>query len=362
MGLAGVRLQAKKFESALTVMQEIRPRVEQVFEDDHLKLISFWTLLSYALEKSGRTNEALAIYEQCYAMGPENWPYDAMYAHGLMFQLYLANEQTEQALAIVPALLETSRIKDSKTALKWLRPVANNLLKHSLTEAAVPVLEEVLRREEEIQKGGDSFPKLEVQLLGVDLKPSVVTPILAESLANRRAELLDAYLSTNRLADANACVLSWIKPESKLEARSLQAALRVSHAFMKSGQVDDAKSLLSSLEQAARKGVTSQSEPFLRLAMADDVRQLALYGDIASQYLELSDLANAERLSRECVTQYESLEQSGRFLLPTQTKQAKNCLGRALLEQSKYDEAEPLLLASLLSEEELSYAAEAIYE
>ena len=330
VGLAGVRLQAKKFESAITVMEEIRPRVEQVFEDDHLKLISFWTLLSYALEKSGRTNEALAIYEQCYAMGPENWPYDAMYAHGLMFQLYLANEQTEQALAIVPALLETSRIKDSKTALKWLRPVANNLLKHSLTEAAVPVLEEVLRREEEIQKGGDSFPKLEMQLLGVDLKPSVVTPILAESLANRRAELLDAYLITNRLADANACVLSWIKPESKLEARSLQAALRVSHAFMKSGQVDDAKSLLSSLEQAARKGVTSQSEPFLRLAMADDVRQLALYGDIASQYLELSDLANAERLSRECVTQYASLEQSGRFLLPTQTKQAKNCLGRAV--------------------------------
>ena len=379
--LAGERLSAKRFGSALSLMEDIRPRIEQDFKDHHLKLIRFWILLagtrceakkfdsavslledvrlryandtvervwlnrplSYALEKSGRINESLAIYEQYYAAGPDRWPFDSLNAHFDMIRLYMATDQPTKALPIIPALLETSRAKDRKTALERLRSIAKNLLKNSQTEAAVPVLEEVLRREEEFQKDEKSKAEQIVQSIFV---------------AENHEQLLDAYLTLNCLENANSCVLGWIEPEGKLEARSLLAALRVSAAFIKSGQVEDAKSLLSSLEHATRNGVTSQSEPWIRLVMADDVRQLALFGDIACQHLELGDMASAERLSRECVTQYASLERSGRILLPIQTNQAKYCLGRVLLEQSKYDEAEPLLLASLFSEEELSDGAD----
>ncbi len=125
----------------------------------------------------------------------------------------------------------------------------------------------------------------------------------------------DAYLTTNHLADAKSRLSSWLASEEIADALVLQAALRVSNALMKSSHTDDAKRLLVSVEQATRKGIASLRLPLTqRMLMADDVRQLALYGDIAMQHLELADWGNAERLSRECLTQYKILEEKGRFL------------------------------------------------
>ncbi len=167
-------------------------------------------------------------------------------------------------------------------------------------------------------------------------------------------QLLEAYLATNRLGDAASSLSNWLSSKEIVDVLLLQEALRVSNGLAKSSKIDDAKRLLVLIEQATRNGISSQRLPLMqRMFMADDVRQLALYGDIAMQHLDLADWSNAERLSRECLTQYKSLEESGRFLLPAQTKQANYCLGRVLLEQGKFEEAEPLLLESQLSEQEL---------
>jgi len=353
-------LQKLDFPNAVVAYSELQPRWEKVYADNTKERIRINWQLAFALEKSGRIKEALPAYEQYYAAGPENWPYDAMDAHNKMVLLYLTTDQPTQALAILPALLETSRAKNSNNRAYGLKQVADALIKNSQTAAAVPVLEEALRRlETEIQKFSDPISGQEMKLLGFDVKSTVAPVASAIFLATYREQLTDAYLTTNRLADAKSRALSWIEPEEKPDARLLKAALRISKAFINSSQFDNAKSLLLSLEQAARRGVSVQSVPPLeRLAMQADVMQLAMYCEIAGQYLELGDMDNAARLLRESVTEYTRLEQRGRFIMPTQVKQAKYYLGRVLLEQSKYDEAESLLLASLLSEEEFSDGAD----
>lgn len=348
MKLASAKIAAKKHVSALSIMEEIRPRYEKMFAKDPRKLTTFWTLLSYAMAESGRLDEAVTVYEQCYAMGTANLIYDATQAHHRMIWLYMANNQLERALTIMPSLLESLRDKDNKTTLSLLSPIADRLLKQSQTEAAICVLEEVLRREENNEGG-----------VAVGATTTPLTPSIA--VTKRREQLLNAYLTTDHIADATSRLLSWLNNEEKKhDARLLQAGLRIADALMISSQNDDAKRVLASIEQATRKGVSSQSLDLVqRMFVADDVRQLTLYADIAGRCLELGDWANAERLSQECVTQYTRLTQSGRLFSPMYTSQAQRNLGLALLEQGKYKDAEPALLASLEVNGESTIGAEA---
>ncbi len=69
VALAGNKYEARQYASAIRSWRVCRPRFEQVFANDKRSLTSFWTPMSYYLELSGRLDEALAIYEQCYAMG-----------------------------------------------------------------------------------------------------------------------------------------------------------------------------------------------------------------------------------------------------------------------------------------------------
>jgi hypothetical protein len=72
----------------------------------------------------------------------------------------------------------------------------------------------------------------------------------------------------------------------------------------------------------------ADSEPVLyKLVMPNDVKQISLFCEIGSQYLALREYATAERLCRECVSEYTRLEQNGRVLLPTLKKQAQYTLG-----------------------------------
>jgi tetratricopeptide (TPR) repeat protein len=215
-------------------------------------------------------------------------------------------------------------------------------------QGALPLLEkEVLIRTESLQRGKDNVP------------PSPLTPVEKRHLDRVRQQLLDAYVATRRFPDASAKLSVWLASEPIADVLLLKSSLPIVNELTKSKHNDDAMRLLEVIEQSARKGVSSERLPKLQqFLFRDDITQLGIYGEIAMQYLELADWANAQRLARECMEQYTLLEQSGRFLLPNQTKQAKYCLGRVLLEQGKFDEAEPMLLESLLSEQELSDGAD----
>ncbi len=227
--------------------------------------------------------------------------------------------------------------------------LAQSLVKLNDFQGALPLLEkEVLIRTESLQQGKKNVP------------PTLLTGVEKRHFDRIREQLLNGYLATQRLPDAAAKLSSWLAAGPIADVLLLQTALRVVNELTKSNQTDDATGLLVGIEQSVRKGISSERLPQAQqFFFRDDVIQLGIYGEIAMRHLELADWANAERLARECVAQYTRLEESGRFVLPTQTKQAKYCLGCVLLEQGKFDEAEPVLLESLLSEQELSDGADA---
>ena len=314
-----------------------------------------WNMV-YPLEKTGRVGEALQAIERYYAVGPMNWHRDVMEVHYYMIRAYLSNQYLEQAIAIVPSLVQASRDKGNENpanATYWLEYTSKLLMENSQTAAAIPLLEEAIRLQEDTP--GLSGKSIADSPLVADMK----TGARLIALANQRDKLIDAYLATSRENDARTRVLGWIESMEKPEARLLHAALRLSSGYIKSEQHDFAKKLLVQIEVATRRGVSIDSEPGLyKFAIPNDVKQISLIGEIGSQYLTLREYATTERLCRACISEYTRLEQDGRVVLPTLKKQAQYILGCALLEQDKYGEAEPMLLASLLSEEELSDGAD----
>jgi tetratricopeptide (TPR) repeat protein len=296
---------------------------------------------------AGSYGKAIELAERAYSImtkdGGTETPACIQMRANLGFIKFLSGD-TKGACEIQQATL-ASLVKiygdEHPTVSPYKIRLARTYLKLRDFRGAIPLLEEVLLREEEFKT--------------IQVGSSTTLGSSGVGVTSICRDLLDAYLATNRLSDAKSLLLSWLAAEDTTDVLLLQDALRVSKGLTK----EDAKSLLDSIEQATRRGISSQRLPRIqRVFMADDVRQLALYSDCAMQHLELGDWVNAERLSRECVKQYKSLEEEGRFVSPTQTKPAKYCLGRVLFEQGKYEEAEPLLLAALWTEDELSMASE----
>ncbi len=337
--------------NAIESYKTLQPLWTKVYATNSRRRMMVDWNLGLALWNSGRTEDALPVFERYYAVEPKDWHRDAMEVRYWMFRVYLANHHLEQAVAIVPLLVETSRkngINNATSAIRWLDYAAKLLMEKSQTAAAIPLFEELTRLRE------NPLPA-DKNITDASFVARMKTSAGLIALADQRDKLIDAYLATNRLNDAQTRVLGWIEPIEKPEAKSLQAALRVSSGYIKTEQHDLAKSLLLQLETATKRGVSTDGEPLLhQLAMPKDVKQISLLCEIASQYLTLRMHGTAERLLRGCISEYTRLEQDGRVLLPTLKKQAQCNLGCALLEQGNYTEAEPMLLASLLSEEELS--------
>lgn len=344
------------FSNSINCYQAIYPRWMQVYSASTKSRIQLDWAMASPLQKSGRVGEALQAYQRYYAAGPENWHRDSLEVHYKMMDCLLANKQIDQATAIAPSLVEASRKSGNKnpaTSIKWLSDLGTLLQMNAQTAAAIPLFEEAIRLQEDSPETSGKNNADSPWVADMKTGASLI------ALADQRDKLIDAYLATNRLNDAQTRVLGWIEPMEKPEAKSLQAALRVSSGYIKSEQHDLAKRLLLQLEAATKRGVSTDGEPFLqKLAMPNEVKQISLLREIGSQYLTLREHATSERLCRECISEYTRLEQDGRVLLPTLKKQGQCNLGCALLEQGKYSEAEPLLLDSLLSEQELADGAD----
>jgi tetratricopeptide (TPR) repeat protein len=313
--LATAYRSAGRTAEAVTLFEATLKQKESKLGPDHPSTLVGRTNLASAYQDAGRTEEAITLHQatlkqQESKLGPDH-P-DSLISRTNLAGAYYAAGRTADATTLLEATLKLSESKlgpDHPNSLISRNNLASAYVNAGRTDQAIKLLEATLKQQE------------------LKLGPDHPHTLLS------RNNLAVAYRAAGHTADAITLHEATLKQrESKLgpdhpDTHLSRANLALS--YQAAGRLTDALPLF----EGTLKRLKAKLGP-------DHPSTLLIMNNLAGAYLDARRWAEAEPTARECLSLREKKPPDDWWCYHT-----KSQLGAALAGQTRYAEAEPLILA-----------------